>query len=139
MRKKLLDNGRELHTYSDVLNNFGYFMDIGGSMEIGLGWMNCVYDCLESISALHPKDFVITTISEEKGLLFIGYSYIYTGKEKELEFINKVNKYIDIAKETSSVTCESCGNKGILRDKDWRRVTCNDCENYLYDIDVDVD
>ena len=139
MGRKRLDNGRLLHTYSEVMDDFGYFLDIGGAMEIGLGWMNCVYDCCAKIDALDPQNFTITIITEHDGLLHIGYSYTYTGTEEDIDFITKVDKAIKEAEEESSITCESCGNAGILRDKDWKRVTCIDCEQYLYDIDATDD
>lgn len=137
MARTKLQNGRLLKTYSDVMEDFGNFLDIGGSMEIGVGWMNCVYDCCRKIAALSPKNFTITTISEKGGSLHIGYSFIYSeeGSLAEIDFIKRVNDYIAAAEEESKRTCEVCGNKGKMRDKEWKRVTCLSCENYLYDID----
>lgn len=139
MARTKLKNGRLLKTYSDVVETFDSFLDIGGSMEIGIGWMNCVYDCCRKIAALNPKNFAITTISEKNGSLHIGYSFTYSEENSlaEIDFIKRVDDYIATAEEESKKTCEVCGNPGVMKDKEWKRVTCASCENYLYDIDED--
>lgn len=40
-----------------------------------------------------------------------------------------MEKFIDMAEEKSSVTCETCGKQGELKKGVWWHTICKDCEN----------
>lgn len=66
---------------------------------------------------LHPLGIAITDIKEKYATL----RYYYNGGD------DVVSALVNEAENLSSVTCETCGQPGIVVGRGWYRTTCYDC------------
>lgn len=128
---KSVKQRRAMKTYTDIVNDFSQILDIRG-MECGVGWCDMIYRCLQKIDRLEPQHVTITQIGEKGGMVQIKYAFNYKEGENCLWQIDKINEYIREAAEESLRTCEYCGKPGKFRNKEWRRVTCDECEDYYF-------
>lgn len=94
----------------------------------GQGWYTIVRDLCLTIKALNetkyhdtPSKIKIEQIKEKFGLL-----RIYLNKNDDDELKRIISKAI----EATSITCESCGKMGKIREDGWIRVRCDSCEEW---------
>lgn len=93
--------------------------------ECNVGWVPILYSTGKRLEALNQRHFytkdyspvVATQVKEKFGTL----RFYFVGGNDEVDDI------IEEAELASSVTCEDCGQLGVLRPGGWVRTLCDYC------------
>ena len=105
------------------------FIDSNMFIETGDGWFQLIYDLCKEIEAVYKREgivanIIVDAIYEKYGVLHFDFFFEKSRLEYfsyEEEIIKLVNDYED----RSETICEECGNIGILRDVNNKKLTPN--------------
>lgn len=93
------------------------------------GWYPIVAALDEQLAAIDP-DYVVHQVKEKFGTLRY---YCEPGGDPSTEVREAFCDIVDEAQRLSAITCERCGEPGILqRRNDWRKTLCASCAETLH-------
>ncbi len=101
----------------------------GRWVSVDAGWYPLVIATDQRLAALDP-DYVVQQIKEKFGTL--RYHCAPAGDDPDLELLDAFDAVTDDAQRASAVTCERCGEPGVLqRTRYWAKTLCHACAGPL--------
>lgn len=101
----------------------------GRWISVDAGWYPLVIATDQRLAELDP-DYVVQQIKEKFGTL--RYYCAPSGDDPGPELLDALDAITDDAERVSAMTCERCGEAGVLqRTRYWAKTLCNSCADGL--------